>query len=81
MADPESLSEHKVFSFQNMLYLAYTPLVNMTEQQTGNPEGQHVHRIIMFFFSKWLEQERVDLMGSFRMLIPQESLSLSLHSK
>lgn len=81
MADPESLSEHQVFSFQNMLFLAFTPLVNMTEQPTGNPEGQHVHRIIRVFFSNWLEKERVDLMGSFRMLIPQESLSLSLHSK
>jgi len=50
MADPESLSEHQVFSFQNMLFLAFTPLVNMTEQPTGNPEGQHVHRIIRVFF-------------------------------
>ena len=81
MANPESVSEHQVFSFQNMLYLAFPPLVNMIEQPIGNLEGHHVHRIIRFFFSNWLEEERVDLMGSFRMLIPQESLSLSLHSK
>ena len=50
MANPESVSEHQVFSFENMLYLAFPPLVNMIEQPTGNPEGHHVHRIIRFFF-------------------------------
>lgn len=52
MADPESMSEHQVFSFQNMLSLAFPPLVNMIEQPTGNPVGQHVHRIISIFFFK-----------------------------
>ena len=65
MANPESVSEHQVFSFQNMLYLAFPPLVNMIEQPTGNLEGHHVHRIIRFFFFKLAGRGEGGLDGFF----------------
>lgn len=54
MAHPETVCQHQVFSFQNMLYLAFPPLINTMGQPAYSPgEGQNVHRIIDLFQSGW----------------------------
>lgn len=50
MAHPETVCQHQVFSFQNMLYLAFPPLINTMGQPAYNPgEGQNVHRSSICF--------------------------------
>lgn len=75
------VSEHQIFTFQNTLSLAVLLLINITERPTCNPgERQHMHGTLNFA-SNWLDEEKVDLIGSFRMLTTQDSLTFFLLRK